>query len=152
MLLVILSHAVIDMAKAYLQNEKNNRLLFFSDQLLHLLAIVVAVRLYYPLSLDLEILFGQKVLLLIASFLFVTVVSAVIMKVIIQKWHTTGLIENESLENAGKYIGMLERSFVLLFIILNYWSGIGFLLAAKSVFRFGDLTNKKDRALIPIVV
>ena len=35
---------------------------------------------------------------------------------------------------------------------MNYWEGIGFLLAAKSVFRFGDLNNSKDRNLTEYVL
>jgi hypothetical protein len=54
--------------------------------------------------------------------------------------------------NAGLYIGMLERLFVFTFIILNHWEGIGFLLAAKSVFRFGDLSNANDRKLTEYVL
>jgi hypothetical protein len=57
-----------------------------------------------------------------------------------------------SLENAGKYIGMLERLFVFVFIITNQWQAIGFLLAAKSVFRFGDLSNAKDRKLTEYIL
>jgi hypothetical protein len=58
----------------------------------------------------------------------------------------------ESLNNAGKYIGMLERLFVFVFIITGNWEGIGFLLAAKSVFRFGDLKESKDRKLTEYIL
>lgn len=54
---------------------------------------------------------------------------------------------DDSLKSAGKYIGVLERIFVFGFIILNQWSAIGVLIAAKSVFRFGDLSRAKDRKL-----
>jgi len=56
------------------------------------------------------------------------------------------------LNNAGKYIGMLERLFVFVFIITGNWEGIGFLLAAKSVFRFGDLKESKDRKLTEYIL
>jgi len=73
------------------------------------------------------------------------------MKTIISKWKPEEK-GKESLENAGAYIGMLERLFIFGFIILNYWEGIGFLLAAKSVFRFGDLSNAKDRTLTEYIL
>ena len=60
--------------------------------------------------------------------------------------------EEDSLEKAGVYIGILERLFIFGFIVLNYWEGIGFLLAAKSVFRFGDLSKEKDRKLTEYVL
>ena len=58
----------------------------------------------------------------------------------------------DSLESAGKYIGILERLFVFGFILLNQWSAIGLLIAAKSVFRFGDLSRAKDRKLTEYIL
>lgn len=46
--------------------------------------------------------------------------------------------------NAGKWIGYLERILILTFIFTHNIEGIGFLLAAKSVFRFGELNKAKD--------
>lgn len=60
--------------------------------------------------------------------------------------------KEDSLLNAGWYIGVLERLFVFTFVVLNYWAGIGFLLAAKSVFRFGDLSRAKDRKLTEYIL
>ena len=57
-----------------------------------------------------------------------------------------------SLENAGRYIGMLERLFVFGFIAAGHWQGVGFLLAAKSIFRFGDLRQAGDRQLTEYVL
>ena len=53
---------------------------------------------------------------------------------------------------AGQRIGYLERTLILTFILLNQFSAIGFLLAAKSVFRFGDLTKDKDKKLTEYVM
>ena len=59
---------------------------------------------------------------------------------------------DQSLNNAGKYIGMLKRLFVFSFVITGNWQAIGFLLAAKSVFRFGDLKESKDRKLTEYIL
>ncbi len=59
---------------------------------------------------------------------------------------------DESLVNAGKYIGILERLFVFPFVIIGSWEGTGFLLAAKSVFHFGDLKESKDRKLTEYIL
>jgi hypothetical protein len=59
---------------------------------------------------------------------------------------------NGSLANAGTYIGILERLFIFLFIITGHWNAIGFLLAAKSVFRFGDLKESKNRKLTEYIL
>ncbi len=57
---------------------------------------------------------------------------------------TTGE-EDESLKDAGKWIGIIERILVLTFILMGEWKAIGYLIAAKSVFRFGELKKPNDR-------
>ena len=59
---------------------------------------------------------------------------------------------SDSLEKAGNYIGILERLFVFAFVLAGQWEAVGFLLAAKSVFRFGDLKESKDRKLTEYVL
>ena len=49
-------------------------------------------------------------------------------------------------------LGVLERLFIFVFIITNNWHGIGFLLTAKSVFRFGDLSKSDDRKLTEYIL
>ncbi len=48
-------------------------------------------------------------------------------------------------KNGGKVIGQLERSLIFLFILMGHLSGIGFLIAAKSVFRFGEVKDPRHR-------
>jgi hypothetical protein len=75
------------------------------------------------------------------------------MKTIFLKWNISELTKNhESLKDAGKYIGILERILVFIFIILNHWEAVGFLITAKSVFRFGDLKESKDRQLTEYIL
>ena len=49
------------------------------------------------------------------------------------------------IEEGGRIIGYLERSLIFLFILVDYPAGIGFLIAAKSIFRFGELTSPDRR-------
>lgn len=74
-------------------------------------------------------------------------------QILLSKW-SRSISDNvdDSLANAGKYIGILERLFVFTFILVGQWEGIGFLLAAKSVFRFGDLKESKDRKLTEYIL
>lgn len=44
--------------------------------------------------------------------------------------------------NTGRIIGLLERIFVFLFVILNQYTAIGFILAAKGVTRFKDFESR----------
>ena len=57
-----------------------------------------------------------------------------------------------SLSNAGKYIGILERLLIFTFVVSGHWEAIGFLIAAKSVFRFGDLKESKERKLTEYIL
>lgn len=67
------------------------------------------------------------------------------MSLLLRKWT---LADNDckkgSLPEAGAWIGYLERIMTLTFVITGNMKGVGFLLAAKSVFRFGDLNKAKD--------
>ncbi|MGD0761750.1 MAG: DUF3307 domain-containing protein [Roseiarcus sp.] len=42
------------------------------------------------------------------------------------------------LENGGLYIGWLERALVMLLVLANQAGSVGFMIAAKSIFRFGE--------------
>jgi hypothetical protein len=61
-------------------------------------------------------------------------------------------LDHKSLPNAGKYIGIIERIFVLIFIVMEHWEGIGLLIAAKSVFRFNDLKESNSRKLTEYIL
>lgn len=52
--------------------------------------------------------------------------------------------EDKSLPKAGRWIGYFERILVMTFILLGSYEAIGFLMAAKSIFRFGDLKDNKE--------
>lgn len=49
------------------------------------------------------------------------------------------------LENGGRIIGQLERSLIFLFVLTGMPAGVGFLVAAKSIFRFGELKEHAQR-------
>jgi hypothetical protein len=53
--------------------------------------------------------------------------------------------EQRGLENGGKLIGQLERTLILLFILSAQPAGVGFLIAAKSILRFGELKDNDAR-------
>jgi hypothetical protein len=41
------------------------------------------------------------------------------------------------MERAGMWIGCLERVLILTFVMFGRFEAVGFLIAAKSIFRFG---------------
>ncbi|EIM76285.1 hypothetical protein A3SI_10729 [Nitritalea halalkaliphila LW7] len=87
------------------------------------------------------------------ALLFITVVSGVLIREMLSGWSKALHKASEaSLQSAGKYIGILERIFVFTFVVTDNWEGNGFLLAAKSVFRFGDLKESKERELTEYIL
>ncbi|AOZ98080.1 DUF3307 domain-containing protein [Flavobacterium commune] len=148
---VTLSHLGIDCAKLYFEKKKTEKLWFFVDQLLHLVVIAVVVVYYFPVEISITSLYSQQNLALITALVSVTYVSAIVLKVLLSKW-SDQLIKTDDTNNAGKYIGILERLFIFFFVVMNFWEGIGFLLAAKSIFRFGDLKESKDVRLTEYIL
>jgi len=101
--------------------------------------------------------FGQlwiKILVLSAGFILSVyaggVVVGILVEPLVRELRSTG--DESSLsprrrgfEKGGRYIGQLERTLILLFVLVNQPTGVGFLVAAKSLFRFGDLKEHEDR-------
>lgn len=151
-LIIVVSHLIIDLLKLNLEGKINSRRLFVLDQLLHLAVISVVVYFNTPYIIELGKIYSTESLLLVLAILTISFVSSIIMKIIMSKWVLEEDKSEDSLESAGKYIGILERLFVFGFILLNQWSAIGLLIAAKSVFRFGDLSRAKDRKLTEYIL
>lgn len=79
--------------------------------------------------------------------------TSITMRVIIARWIPDNQPDSpKSLQNAGKYIGILERVLIFVFILTNHFEAVGFLLAAKSIFRFGDLKEAHDLKLTEYVL
>ena len=147
------SHFIIDAVKLLIQKKKTKRILFFIDQLLHVLVIVSCYYFFSENPFHIEDLITENNVLLLVCLLFLTIPTSIIMKTIFTKWDISKLTKNnESLKDAGKYIGILERCLVFIFIVFNHWEAVGFLITAKSVFRFGDLKESKDRQLTEYIL
>jgi hypothetical protein len=164
-LLIGALHFLIDSLKLSFQKKDNKRKWFFIDQLLHLLSIVITWGVATKYSLNAEFFKNEKSWVMFAAVLFVLNPTSYIIRVFISKWspntNNTNMNQNrllgnagvdESLEDAGKWIGMMERILILIFIGSGKWEGIGFLLAAKSIFRFGDLKEARDKKLTEYVL
>lgn len=151
-LVIISTHLFIDLLKLNLTNSKNSKVLFAADQTLHLLVLAGVVHYFYPFNFSLGAEDLQSILLLTLALTTTTAVAGIIMKVALGGWEISEDKNHDSLKNAGMYIGMLERLFIFFFIISQQWQAIGFLIAAKSIFRFSDLSRAKDRKLTEYVL
>lgn len=144
-------HLIIDAAKVTFQTDKTRRAWFVGDQMLHLVSLYLIGAWSQGLSHDLASLVSEKAVVFFTFGLLLTKPTSLMVKIIISKW-TPHTDDAASLASAGTYIGIIERLLTFLFILSNHWEAVGFLIAAKSIFRFGDLKEAKDRKLTEYVL
>ncbi len=114
-------------------------------QLLHLLSLwmVWSVAAGFEVQVDfLQKFSTEKGLLLLMAYLVVWYPLSSFMQVATQRWQQQ--VPDQGLPDAGKWIGRIERFLILTFILIDQFQAIGYLIAAKSVFRFGDLQDPKN--------
>jgi len=56
------------------------------------------------------------------------------------------------LTQGGRYIGWLERLLVMLLVLMDQPNGIGFLIAAKSILRFGEIKDGSQRKVAEYII
>lgn len=121
---------------------------FVTDQLFHAALILAIVTYTSRDHIQFDIPWVTA-----AGLLMVTFPAAKFIEVFLSQWPPAKSADKiKGLANAGLWIGILERILIYIFITSGHWEGIGFLLAAKSVFRFGDLTNSKDISLTEYIM
>ena len=144
-------HGLVDLTKLYFQKSATKTAWFFIDQLAHFISILGIWWLFFRPEISLE--WSPSSWIYATALLLITQVAGIAIQIGLSNWSKDlDLSQESSLKNAGKYIGILERLFVFAFVILGKWEAIGFLLAAKSVFRFGDLRKAKDRKLTEYIL
>jgi hypothetical protein len=143
------SHWLIDLLKVRLG--KNLRY-FMLDQALHLI-VLIAIALHAT-GVELGLFFTNiingfnlKHALIVLAYLLILKPSSIIISQILAKYSPIDESENKGLLSGGELIGYLERLLILTFVIKGQYAVIGFILAAKSIFRFGDLNNTKNQKL-----
>ncbi|MFA6276589.1 MAG: DUF3307 domain-containing protein [Pedobacter sp.] len=143
-------HGIIDVLKLTFQIDKTKRIWFFADQFLHLILIVGCWNYFYQPVISFNFLENTQLWSFLLGALFLTSPAAIFIRVIIAKWIPSKA--SSSLQDAGKFIGILERLLIYLFVCTHHFEAVGFLLAAKSIFRFGDLKEAHDIKLTEYVL
>lgn len=142
------THLMIDIMRLYLPAKKNNVAFFLFDQSLHLLVLVGIAIWWQGMNVSFTFLQSSEFLIYAIGIVFVTIPSSVIIRILVAPLYDAARTPNDdSLQNAGSYIGILERLFILVFVLSGRWEGIGLLIAAKSIFRFADIKGHPDRKL-----
>ncbi|CAM4092256.1 DUF3307 domain-containing protein [Pseudoalteromonas byunsanensis] len=164
-MIIAFSHLLMDYIKSHLNNSLRT---FLLDQGVHLV-IICLVWIYlseYSLSQIQSFLssfISNKNIIIGLAYLLACKPASIIIALALKK-HTDSLTAsaqqhansgshvthepiNIGLISAGAWIGYIERCLAISFIFMGQFAGIGFLVAAKTIFRFGDLTKNKDMKL-----
>src|SRR5690625_2053471 len=129
-IVMMVAHAAIDLLKIYAQNQSNTTKWFLADQALHLLSILVIGTIWS----DPEISFFKwmntpQIWIYITALFFLTYVTGISIQILMINWANAINDDNsESLKDAGRYIGILERLFIFIFIKIGRASCRGVVL------------------------
>lgn len=144
-LVVFASHFLIDLIKCKSFREKSLDT-FLVDQLCHIAVIVCLWYILIGRNVNLsclENICSVNVWVTIMAYILILKPSSIFLTLFLDKW-TPASPSTQSLPNAGQWIGYIERLLILTFVLTGSIEGVGFLLAAKSVFRFGELNKAKE--------
>ncbi len=171
MVVVILTaHGLIDMLKAgaeirlsRLVPEKTagkhpgwNIWTFVVDQVLHLIVILVVWLVATGQSGVIDsFTVPDRWWLILLAYLVLTTPTGMLIGKLVRRWYEEILSGSEQatgtvtagaggLPKAGSWIGVIERVLTLSFILIGSFEAIGFLLAAKSILRIGDLKDDRE--------
>lgn len=160
-IVIFITHGLFDLTKDALHHSfKKPLLLFIFDQAAHLiiiLGLVVSLSVFGQMPLEsfwyeqfgtmflipLVIIIGIIVAVRVGGFIIGMAVQPYLLQINAEK--EANHKRTRGLEDGGKMIGYLERLLIYLFILFNFPLGIGFLIAAKSIFRFGEVSNPDNR-------
>jgi hypothetical protein len=78
----------------------------------------------------------------VAGFLLATFPGGILVRRILKPFSGPGT-ELGGMEKAGRLIGYLERSIVVVLVFNGAYSAIGFVFAAKSIARFNRLRDRE---------
>lgn len=145
-LVIFMSHILIDYIKV--EYMKKNVTSFIIDQLIHIAVVILLWLSLFNYDGLFEELFktgwdNLNIWTVVIAYLLILKPTSVFLSLFINRWSLSATVE-KSLPNAGKWIGYFERILILTFILTGNAEGIGFLLAAKSIFRFGELNKAQE--------
>lgn len=143
---ILVSHALIDFVKV--RSKRDGLVAFTLDQLAH---VVVVLALVYRLTAVPSVLYwvdryGSDVsalFVIVAGAVTATKVAGVVIEKVIRPFQIqlSATPEDRGFLSGGETIGRLERFLIFVFILTGQPGSIGFLIAAKSILRFGELRD-----------
>jgi len=156
--ILVTTHAFMDAIKVFVL--KDSLRSFTLDQLVHL-AVIAGLAIAFPrtvpegwwgrLPADLQTDYLLGLCLVSGAIASLQVGAIVIRKATAPFTRQIG-DDIPGLEKGGAYIGCLERALVMMLILIGQPAGVGFLITAKSILRFGDVKESTQRKLTEYII
>lgn len=143
-IIIFISHFIIDLFKC--RCCENSLSTFLADQSLHIAIIGVLWFSLYGERAELShfcTFYSAKVWLSVMAYMLMLRPSSILLGMFLKQWAPSPS-NSQSLPKAGQWIGYIERILILTFVFVGSFEGVGFLMAAKSVFRFGELNKANE--------
>ncbi|MCI5077804.1 DUF3307 domain-containing protein [Oricola sp.] len=156
---IAVTHFVIDLTKSRLGTF--NLRWFLGDQGAHI-AVVAAVSILAPADLSKSLIYVHlnaaelastlSAMMLGSGFILAVLAGTYGVELFVKPHADTLGDALNGLPKGGRVIGQLERFLVFIFSVTHNPAGIGFLIAAKSILRFGDISNHSQRKVAEYVI
>ena len=146
-LVIFVTHFIIDTLK--IKWDGSGTPGFLTDQLAH---VTVIVMLWWTLQADhaqvtgwlTDVLNSKQLWAVLIGYLIVLKPASILIGTFIRGWIPSNNMQAQGMPRAGAWIGYIERVLIVTFVITGNIEAVGFLLAAKSIFRFGDLNKARE--------
>lgn len=156
---IVATHFAIDLAKARIG--KNDLAWFIGDQSAHIL-VLAGIAAFAPADLSQSAIYAPMTPELVATVFKAMALACGLLIAVVAGTYAVGLFVKpfveqiddslEGLKDGGKVIGQLERLLVFVFTVSHNPAGIGFLIAAKSILRFGDISDHNQRKTAEYII
>ena len=159
LIVLVLTHLLIDLAKMEFARKYptlDGSTAYITDQIFHFLTVILAAWLLLPglPFADLWALLSQarnlpnKFLAVPAAYVAIMFGGGYLIRVLTQPM--ADIVKNhpsdkshEKLQNAGLYIGLLERFLIISALLLQSPAMIGLILTAKAIARYPEFTSER---------
>ena len=148
---IFVTHGLIDWWKSY---RKESILYFGIDQILHLLVIFLIWQCRFtdfvmPLKWIKVYHFIPQFWVIALGAIFLTSPVGIIIGMATKPFREKiGTQREQSLENAGTWIGVLERIIIFFLVLIGQYEAIGLLIAAKSIIRLREGEQKMSEYVL----
>jgi hypothetical protein len=148
---IFITHGLIDWWKSHRSPEMK---FFIIDQLLHISVILIIWLFRFPGSFSpaewLErFLSNPRTWIIAISVIWLIRPAGIVIGMLTRSFRLDIKDQNEeSLANAGTWIGVLERLVIFLLVLIGQYEAIGLLIAAKSIIRLREGDRKMSEYVL----